>query len=56
MTESNNRIFCGGSLYESPAFEVFSMDVENGFAATGISEDWGSGSLPEDGNTNIYEY
>ncbi len=46
MTESNNRIFCGGSLYESPAFEVFSMDVENGFAATTPS-DWTDGTTDD---------
>ncbi len=48
---SRTEIYCGGG-YVSPTLDVFSIDVESGFAQTG----WTDGRLLEDpANDNYYE-
>ena len=46
---SSTEIYCGGG-YVSPTLDVFSIDVESGFAQTG----WTDGLLPEDPDNDNY--
>ena len=46
---SSTEIYCGGG-YASPTLDVFSIDVESGFAQTG----WDDGLLHEGGENDHY--
>lgn len=46
---SSTEIYCGGG-YVSPTLDVFSVDVESGFAQTG----WSDGLLHEGGENDHY--
>ena len=46
---SSTEIYCGGG-YASPTLDVFSIDVESGFAQTG----WDDGLMHESEDDNYY--
>lgn len=46
---SSTEIYCGGG-YTSPTLDVFSIDVESGFAQT----EWNDGLMHESEDDNYY--